>query len=181
MTELDKEKLKKELTEIYEEFDKGNYSKEIVNRANKIDMLYSGAIKLLDDTLGDAIYLLSFVIQKEFPGGGNKQEEVKKILKRLKEEPENRRLVKIIDPKLKDINNYAKTKLIELYTGYIENPSDEFIQNAASEIGGEFSNAADAIFDKVILNAIHKIDSMAFGEVSVEEAKKILKELKEYN
>ena len=85
MTELDKEKLKKELIEVYENFDKGNYSKEMKNKAMGIDTLYMNATGLLDEDLAFAIDSLTFIIQKEFPGGGNRQEEVKKILKRLKE------------------------------------------------------------------------------------------------
>ncbi len=85
MTELDKEKLKKELIEVYEEFNKENYSKEMKNKAMGIDTLYMNATDLLDDDLAFAINSLTFLIQKEFPGGGDKQEEVRKILKRLKE------------------------------------------------------------------------------------------------
>ena len=33
MTKLDKEKLRKELIEVYENFDKGNYSKEMKHKA----------------------------------------------------------------------------------------------------------------------------------------------------
>ena len=84
----------------------------------------------------------------------------------------------MVTPELEEFNRKAKIKLVELYSGYIEDPSDEFIQNAAVDIDNEFCSATDAIFDEVILKATNNTASMAFGELSVEEAKKILMELK---
>jgi F0F1-type ATP synthase membrane subunit b/b' len=85
----------------------------------------------------------------------------------------------MVDPRLDDINNRAKAKLIELYSKYIEDTSDEFIQNAAVDIGNEFSNATDTLLNESISKAVNEVDSIAFGELSVEEAKEILKRLKE--
>jgi F0F1-type ATP synthase membrane subunit b/b' len=85
----------------------------------------------------------------------------------------------VMDNKLIEMNNKAKMKLIELYERYIEDPSDEFIQNAAVDIGNEFSNATDTLLNEIISKAVNKVDNMAFGEVSIEEAKKILNGLKE--
>ncbi len=85
MTKLDKEKLRKELIEVYENFDKGNYSKEMKHKAVGLDILYGGATRLLDDDLAVAINYLIFAIQPQLNGAEKKEEVIKKILKRLKE------------------------------------------------------------------------------------------------
>ena len=51
---------------------------------------------------------------------------------------------------LGDINNKAKVKLIELYSRSIEDISDEFIQNAAVDIGNEFGNATETLLNENI-------------------------------
>lgn len=83
----------------------------------------------------------------------------------------------MVDKRLNEFNNKAKSKLIELYSRYIENPSDKFIQDAALDIDNEYSNATDAIFHKEILKAIHKTSLIVFGKLSVNEAREILKKL----
>jgi hypothetical protein len=84
----------------------------------------------------------------------------------------------MVNQKLDDLNNRAKAKLIELYSKYVEDTNDEFIQNAAVDIGNEFGNATEILLNESISRAVNKIDFMAFGELSVEEASKILEELK---
>jgi len=97
------------------------------------------------------------------------------------EQTQEKRIWRMVDQRLDELNNNAKIKLIELYSGYIEDSSDEFIQNAAVEIGNEFSNATDILLNESISKAVNEVDSIAFGELSVEEAKEILKSLKELN
>lgn len=99
----------------------------------------------------------------------------------LMEQTQEKWIWRMVNQELQAFNNKAKAKLIELYSRYIEDPSDEFIQNAAVDIDNEFCSATDAIFDEGILKATSKTASMAFGELSVEEAKEILKSLKELN
>ena len=84
----------------------------------------------------------------------------------------------MVDKILNELNRKAKIKLIELYSGYIEDPSDEFIQNAAVDIDNEFGNATDILLDELISKAVDKTSSIAFGKLSIKEAKEILKELK---
>ncbi|MCK9596077.1 hypothetical protein M0R19_02760 [Candidatus Pacearchaeota archaeon] len=83
MTELNKERIKEELIYIYKNFLKDNYNREMIRRAIEMDRLYGGAVQLLDEDLGNAINLLTFVIQEKMPGGKNKKEEIKKILEEL--------------------------------------------------------------------------------------------------
>ncbi len=84
----------------------------------------------------------------------------------------------MVDKKLEGLNQKAKIKLIELYSKYIEDPSDEFIQNAAVDIDNEFGNATDVLLNEKISKAVNKTASIAFGKLSVKEAEKILEELK---
>lgn len=84
MTELNKEELRKILIGVYENFYRGNYSKEIIQKAIKIDRLYGGAVQLLDDALGEATSFLTFAIQRQMPGRKKKQEEITEILNKLK-------------------------------------------------------------------------------------------------
>lgn len=82
--ELNSEELRKELIEVYENFDEGNYSEEMIQQAWHLDEIYEMATGLVDDELGEAINYLTFAIQPQLEGAENKQEKIKKILMELK-------------------------------------------------------------------------------------------------
>jgi hypothetical protein len=84
MTELNKEKLREELIEIYASFDNKDYNPKIIDKAVEIDRLYGEATRLLDDDLGKAIYFLMFAVQPQLKGTEDKQKTIKKILEELK-------------------------------------------------------------------------------------------------
>lgn len=78
-----------------------------------------------------------------------------------------------------DINEEAKIKLIEIYSKYIKDPSNEKIQDSAMEIHQEYGNAIDSLLNEEISEAVGKTASMSFGELSKKEANEILKSLSE--
>ena len=156
---------KKKFIQLYEEFLENPKDESIKKRADGMGALSGPEFSKEISKAALGAYKIEL--------GELSIDDAKKILKELKNNT--------TDSRLNEFNEEAKKKLIELYTEYIKDTSDDFIQNSAVDIGNEFGNATDAIFNETILEAINNVDSIAFGELSVEEAKEILKRLKELN
>lgn len=70
----------------------------------------------------------------------------------------------------------ARIDLIQLYEDFIKNPEDESMKDRASDFYWKYGGVV--VLSELVSNAGSKAMDMHLGEFSVEEAKKILKELK---
>lgn len=80
--------------------------------------------------------------------------------------------------KKQDINEEVRIELIDVYSKYIKDPSNEKVQDSAMEIHQGYVNATDSLLNEEVSEAVDKTAPMAFGELSKKEASKILKTLK---
>ncbi len=85
MVELNREKLREELIEVYEGYLKNKYNPVIVKEATRISVVYDNAAELLDRVLEKAINLLPFILQKKRID----DKKVREILKELKSKSYN--------------------------------------------------------------------------------------------
>lgn len=74
------------------------------------------------------------------------------------------------------IEKQARIELIQLYEEFIKNPKDESIKERALDLAQEYG--ARPVLSEEVSNAGWEATNMGIGRLSVEKAKKILKELK---
>ncbi len=76
----------------------------------------------------------------------------------------------------KEFNEKARLKLVDLYTRYVEEPSDKLLEDSAMKIHQEYASAY-SLLDEDLVEAVTQSTKLAFGELSVKEAKALLSKL----
>jgi hypothetical protein len=85
MKKLNQKQLRKELIEVYEGLLKSRTNPIFRARAIKMDMDYGNATDLVDASLKYAINSLIFSIQEKMPDGTDREEKIREILSKLKQ------------------------------------------------------------------------------------------------
>jgi len=75
-------------------------------------------------------------------------------------------------------NEQMKDDLIRVYSKYLENQRDEKNKKDSYRMYLEYSTGANAVFDKNVSSAVWSSFELSEGKLSIEEAKKILEDLR---